>query len=121
MLAQIDELHDTPCEHAVKKLCDRAYREFGGQDYSCLSELSVSHLYNLRATDRYKRQRHTFTKTKSRQVAIGERRKPNPEARPGYIGIDTVHHGDLDKKKGVYHINAVDEVTQALKQDRIID
>jgi hypothetical protein len=108
----MDERHDTPCGHAVKKLCDRAYHVFGDQDYSCLSELSVSHFYNLRATDRYKRQRRTFTKTKSRQVAIGERIKPNPEDRPGYIRIDTVHQGDLDKKKGVYHINAVDEVTQ---------
>jgi hypothetical protein len=94
------------------KLCDRAYHVFGDQDYFCLSELSVFHLYNLRATDRYKRQRRTFTKTKSRQVAIGQRRKPNPEARPGYIGLNTVYQGDLDKKKGVYYINAVDEVTQ---------
>ena len=31
---------------------------------------------------------------------------------PGYIRIDTVHQGDQDKQKGVYHINAVDEVTQ---------
>ena len=26
--------------------------------------------------------------------------------------MDTVHQGDLDGKKGVYHVNAVDEVTQ---------
>lgn len=26
--------------------------------------------------------------------------------------MDTVHQGDQDGKKGVYHINAVDEVTQ---------
>ena len=32
--------------------------------------------------------------------------------KPGYIRIDTVHQGDQDKVKGVYHINAVDEVTQ---------
>lgn len=32
--------------------------------------------------------------------------------KPGYIRIDTVHQGDLDGIKGVYHINAVDEVTQ---------
>jgi hypothetical protein len=32
--------------------------------------------------------------------------------KPGYIRIDTVHQGDLDGCKGVYHINAVDEVTQ---------
>jgi hypothetical protein len=45
-------------------------------------------------------------------VQIGERRKPNPEGKPGFIRIDTVHQGDQDKQKGVYHINAVDEVTQ---------
>jgi transposase InsO family protein len=45
-------------------------------------------------------------------IAIGERKKPEPNGEPGYIRIDTVHQGDLDKCKGVYHINAVDEITQ---------
>ena len=40
------------------------------------------------------------------------RRKPEPNGQPGHVRIDTVHLGDLDKQKGVYHINAVDEVTQ---------
>jgi len=31
---------------------------------------------------------------------------------PGYIRIDSVHQGDQDGMKGVYHINAVDCVTQ---------
>ncbi len=51
-------------------------------------------------------------KTRSRQVAIGERRKPNAEGKPGYIQVDTVHQGDQDGIKGVYHINSVDGVTQ---------
>ena len=38
--------------------------------------------------------------------------KPNPNNQLGYIRIDSVHQGDQDKRKGVYHINAVDEVTQ---------
>ena len=38
---------------------------------------------------------------------------PEPQGQPGYIRIDTVHQGDYKgRKKGVYHINAVDEVTQ---------
>ena len=41
-----------------------------------------------------------------------ERRKPQPNGIPGFIRVDTVHQGDLDKAKGVYHINMVDEVTQ---------
>jgi len=45
------------------------------------------------------------------QLAIGERRKPDPQERPGYLRVYTVHQGDLDGVKGLYHINAVDEVT----------
>jgi transposase InsO family protein len=52
-------------------------------------------------------------KTKSPKCThIGERRKPQANGKPAYIRIDTVHQGDLDGIKGVYHINAVDEVTQ---------
>ena len=43
---------------------------------------------------------------------IGERRKPNANGQPGFIRIDSVHQGDQDGVKGVYHINAVDEITQ---------
>jgi len=112
LLAKTDELHDTPCGHAVKKLCERARDVFDDKAYRRLANLSVSHLYNLRGSKRYKRQRRNFTKTQSRQVDIGKRKKPYPEGKPGYIRIDTVHQGDQDKVKGVYHINAVDEVTQ---------
>ena len=44
-------------------------------------------------------------------MAIGERRRPDPQGRPGYLRVDTVHQGDSEGNKG-YHINAVDEVTQ---------
>ena len=44
--------------------------------------------------------------------AIGERRRPDPQGQPGYLRVDTVHQGDQPGTKGVYHINAVDEVTQ---------
>ena len=45
-------------------------------------------------------------------MPIGERRAPAPDNRPGFIRIDSVHQGDQDGVKGVYHINAVDCVTQ---------
>ena len=112
LLAAMDERHDTPCGPAVKKLCERALRVFGQTEYERLASISVSHLYNLRKSLPYTRQRRHFEKTKPRQIPIGERRKPAPHGRPGYIRVDTVHQGDLDRKKGVYHVNAVDEVTQ---------
>src|SRR5881398_469204 len=60
----------------------------------------------------YREKRIFYQKTRPVQVAIGDRRRPDPQGRPGYLRIDTVHQGDLDAVKGVYHINAVDEVTQ---------
>lgn len=45
-------------------------------------------------------------------MAIRERRKPQPNGQPDYIRIDNAHQEYLDKKKGVYLINTVDEVTQ---------
>jgi hypothetical protein len=42
-----------------------------------------------------------------------ERPDPRPHGQPGYLRVDTVHQGDQDGIKGVYHINAVDEVTQS--------
>ncbi len=113
LLAAMDERHDTPCGPAVKKLCERAFEVFGQMEYARLASISVSHLYNLRKSNSYSRQRHHFEKTRSKPSSIGERRKPRPDGKPGYIRIDTVHQGDLDKRKGVYHINAVDEVTQS--------
>lgn len=112
LLAKLDNLHGAPSGPAVKKLCERAYRLHGETEYEALSHISISHLYNLRKTKRYRHHSKTFTKTQSRQVNIGERRKPMTNGEPGYIRVDTVHQGDLDGEKGVYHINAVDEEIQ---------
>ncbi|HID01706.1 MAG TPA: transposase [Desulfobacterales bacterium] len=112
LIARMDERHDTPCGQAIKKLCERAYQVFGEEKYKRLSNISTSHLYNLRKSKAYSRTRNYFEKTRAKSSSIGERRKPIPKGRPGYIRIDTVHQGDQGKVKGVYHINAVDEVTQ---------
>lgn len=69
-------------------------------------------MYNLRQSTTYQRQRCLLTKTRPKAASIGIRRKPYRNDQPGYIRIDSVHQGDQDKRKGVYHINAVDEVTQ---------
>ena len=72
----------------------------------------MAHIYNLRKSRAYREKRISYQKTRPVQVAIGERRRPDPQGRPGYLRIDTVHQGDLEGVKGLYHINAVDEVTQ---------
>ena len=79
-----------------------------------LADISVAHLYNLRNSAGYRQQRVVQTKTQaSRRVDIGVRRAPAPEGRAGFIRIDSVHQGDFDGVKGLYHINAVDCVTQS--------
>jgi hypothetical protein len=40
------------------------------------------------------------------------RKAPAPQGLPGYIRNDTVHQGDHDGVKGVYHINALHNVSQ---------
>lgn len=113
LLAAMDKRHDTPNGFMVKKLCERAYHEFFDAAYLQLSNISVSHIYNLRKSAGYQKIRRRVEKTKSpKGVYIGKRRKPQANGQPGYLRIDTVHQGDLDGIKGVYHINAVDEVTQ---------
>ena len=112
LLVELDELHGTLSGPATKKLCERAYHLFGQQEYERLAGISVSHLYNLRRSEPYVRNRRYLEKTRPSTVRIGERRKPRPNGKPGYIRVDTVHQGDLDGEKGVYYVNTVDEVTQ---------
>ena len=112
LLAEVDSLHGTLSGPATRKLCERAYRLFGDTRYERLAAISNGHLYNLRGSQAYQRSRGSVDKTKPVKVAIGERRKPRPEGRPGFLRVDSVHQGDLDGIKGLYHINLVDEVTQ---------
>jgi hypothetical protein len=112
LLALVDEAHDTLSGPATQRILYREFFEFADARYERLANISVAHLYNLRKHRSYREKRMVFTKTRPTPVSIGERRRPEPEGRPGYLRIDTVHQGDLDGVKGVYHINAVDEVTQ---------
>jgi transposase InsO family protein len=112
LLAQTDELHGTLSGPATKKLCERAWARFGQTKYARLAGISVAYLYILRHSTTYQSVRQRFEKTRPTVSRFGERRQPQPNGQPGYLRVDTVHQGDFDGVKGVYHINAVDEVTQ---------
>lgn len=112
LLAEADEAHETLSGPATQKILHREFHEFGNKAYERLSTISAAHIYNLRKSRTYRERRVRYEKTRAVQTAIGERRPPKPDGRPGYIRVDTVHQGDLEGSKGVYHINAVDEVTQ---------
>jgi transposase InsO family protein len=111
-LVELDRLHGQLSGPATKKLAERAFEVFGEARFETLAGISVAHLYNLRASTGYRRQRGPIEPTRSHSIAIGERRRPQPNGQPGFLRVDSVHQGDWDGVKGLYIINLVDAVTQ---------
>ena len=113
LLLKTDNAHGRISGDATKEILRREFEVFGKSDYERISRISVAHLYNLRnGSERYTSAALFVEKTRSVQVAIGRRTKPKTDGKPGFLRVDSVHQGDMDKEKGVYHINLVDEVTQ---------
>jgi hypothetical protein len=112
LLVETDNAHQRLSGPATRRLFQRQFKVYGDERFIRLQHISSAHIYNLRGSKEYKRRAQTFAGTKSVHVPIGVRRRPDPQGQPGWIRVDTVHQGDQNKKKGVYHINLVDAVTQ---------
>ena len=112
LLVQMDRANEDVCGPAVVHLLQRAHRVYCDPRYERLADLSVSHLYNLRKSGGYQARRTHFTKTRPVCNPIGARKAPRPNGRAGWVRIDSVHQGDLDGVKGVYHITCVDASSQ---------
>ena len=112
LLLKTDNLHQRMSGPAIKEILEREYQIFGKSEYKNISEISESHIYNLRKTRQYVSHSLTVKKTNPVKIPIGKRTKPQNNGLPGFLRVDTVHQGDMEKEKGVYHINIVDEVTQ---------
>jgi len=112
LLVEMDRANENVCGPAIAHLLQRAYSVYGDARYERLATLSVSHLYNLRKSTGYLALRVSFSKTHPVCNPIGVRKPPRPNGRAGFVRIDTVHQGDLDGIKGVYHITCVDAVSQ---------
>ena len=100
LLVKTDNLHGRVSGPATKEVLEREYNVFGKTDYFNISHISISHIYNLRKTRQYESHSLTVNKTCSVSIPIGERRKPEPYGKPGYLRVDSVHQGDKDKEKG---------------------
>jgi transposase InsO family protein len=112
LLAYVDKAHGNLSGPATKRILEREYGEYGQAAYQRLSAISVAHLYRLRNSAAYRKRNTSYQPTRPTPIPIGARRRPQPHGAPGYLRIDTVHQGDQDGRKGLYHINAVDQVTQ---------
>jgi len=112
LLAEVDNAHDRLSGAATQAVLRWEYTVFGRKEFERLSTISVAHLYRLRQGFVYRQRSRTVHRTKPTTVRFAERRKPDPQGQPGFLRVDTVHQGDRDGEKGVYHINTIDEVTQ---------
>jgi transposase InsO family protein len=112
LLARVDNAHNRLNGVATKNIMLREYQQYHRTEFANLKNISVSRIYGLRQTRQYISHSTTFTDTDPVQRSIGERRKPQPEGKPGYLRVDSVHQGDKDGEKGVYYINLIDEVLQ---------
>jgi len=111
-LIETDNAHGLMSGKATKEILRRQYETYEDLRFEKIRHISVAHIYNLRKTRQYESHILYITKTRAVNANIGIRKKPQPEGKPGFLRVDSVHQGDLDKQKGVYHINLVDEVTQ---------
>ena len=112
LLAYVDKSHGNLSGPATRRILEREHVEYGQSVYERLADISVAQIYRFRNSEGYRRKNTSYQPTRPTPIPIGERRKPRPQGRPGYLRIDTVHQGDKDGVKGIYHINAVDESTQ---------
>ncbi len=109
LLAGVDAAHEDLSGPAIRRVMQREHEVFGKKESVRLAGISVSHIYSLRDTAVNRSQR---VRAQHTQARIAERRKPDPRGRPGYLLVDTVHQGNHDGEAGLFHINAVDTVTQ---------
>lgn len=104
LLEKTDEYHLRLSSHATQEILRREYEIFHHADFKNISNISISHIDNLRKRNIYKT---TWVNgTKAREVNIGTTMKPETNDVPGSIRVDTVHQRD------VFYINAVDEIVQ---------
>lgn len=112
LLVKVDNAHNRLNGLATKKILSQEFEVYHKTAFGNLKNISVSRIYGLRSTRQYTSHSTTFTHTDPVQRTIGERRVPQPDGKPGYLRVDSVHQGDLNGEKGVYYINLVDEVLQ---------
>ena len=104
LLEETDENHRRLSSVATKEILRREYEVFRRNRYENIAQISFSHINNLRNSTSYKSS--WVNPTKAREVGIGKTQKPENNDIPGSIRVDSVHQRD------VFHINAVDEITQ---------
>jgi len=100
LLAEVDTAHQGLSGAAVRRLLKRGFEVFGDVRYQRLANISVSHIYNLRHTEAYRRRRTVYRATQSTTVSIAERRCPAPEAGAGLAARGYGTSGGSSRRQG---------------------
>jgi transposase len=87
LLAAVEKADETMSGPATQKILCREFHDYGHQQYERLAGICPAHIYNLRKSRAYRNQRVHYRKTRPVGVAIGERRRPEPQGRPGYLRV----------------------------------
>ena len=114
LLASVDEAHETLSGPATRRILEREFEVYGKPEYARLATISVAHLYNLRQQPALPRAASELHQDAAhggvdRRAAQASAAGPARLSAPGYGASGRSAGGG---EKGVYHINAVDEVTQ---------
>ena len=112
LIAYTDKLHNNPSGPSLVATLKRMYETFHDSRFARISKISSSYIYVLRGRDFYRQKSNYYVHTKPTVVSIGHREIPYANGNAGYIRVDSVHQGDRDAEKGIYHINAIDITTQ---------
>ena len=85
LLIKTDIVHKTPNGNTVRAILKREFFMFGKTAYQNIANISVSHIYNIRKTNRQygSSEAIKYSKTNPVNTTIGERRKPLPYGKPG--------------------------------------
>ncbi len=95
LLAYVDRSHGNLSRPATKRILEREHHEHGQAAFERLAKTSVAQIYRFRNSESYRKRNTSYQPTRPMPISIGERRKPQPEGRPGYLRIDTMHQGIL--------------------------
>lgn len=112
VLYETRKLHNDLSGKAIKKIMEDEYVIFHHEEFLTIKEISVSYLYKLLGRKGERAKSTKFYGTRPVNLALGKRAPLTLDGRPGHINVDTVHQGDKDGEKGIYHINMVDSLTQ---------
>jgi hypothetical protein len=99
LLAYVDKSHGNLSGPATKRILEREHSEYGQAAYERVAGISVAQIYRFRNSDFYRKRNTSYQPTRPTLIPIGDRRKPRPQGRPGYLRIDTVHQGDRTASK----------------------